>query len=331
VLAGPATVRAAIDRYLTDPNQSLSNSLIQQEATYASGWDFFALSSGMSVNNALAFLYVKGSQYLTNKVPSLKTALTASTGFQLRGRLQNFRLEMTIAEPDTATANTAASGLGAIPAGIKAKGPAVSSLLASLAANTSVEAIGTEVTMVINPTLYTLTTVAVPSGAGTISPSPAGIPFALNSTLTLTATPAACYGAAVWSTNAPGGAVTMTSDQTVTATFPPSGIAATASSVTVSPQGVRLNKSTGLYQQSVVLNNSGATLTGVSLVFDQLTPGASLYSLSGTTVCAPAGSPYLNIVSLPPALTTLVVEFTLANPALAIQYTPRVLVGTGSR
>ncbi len=331
VVASGATVRASIDRYLGNPNQSLSNPLIQQASTYASGWDFFVLSSGLSVSKALAFLYVKGTQYLTTKAPGLSTALSVSTGFQLRGRLQNFRLELTINEPDTTSATAAANGIAAIPGSIKASGPAVPSLLSALAANTNVQAIGTQVSVVVNPILYSLSTVVSPPGAGIVSPSTTGIPFAPNSVVNLSAFPGVCYTTPVWSSNAPGGTVTMTSDQTVTANFQPAGIAPVAPGVTVAPQGIRLNKSTGRYQQSIVLNNSGSSLTNVTLVFDQLTPGAALFASDGTTTCAPTGSPYRNIASLPSALTTIVVEFTVANPSQAIQYTPRVLAGPGSR
>jgi hypothetical protein len=331
VIASQTVTRAAIDRYLLNPSQSQSNLLIQQSSTYASGWDFFALSSGMSVSKALAFLYGKGNLYLATKAQALSAALANSTGFQARGRVQNLQMELTINEGSPSDAQTAAAGIQAIPAAIKASGPGVASLISALATGTNVVANGSTVSVTINPSLYTLTTQVSPAGAGTISPSTSGIPFAYNTVVSLTATPAACYGAATWSGNAPGGTVTMTSDQVVTATFPASGIAATASSVTVTPGGVRLNKTTGRYQQSIAITNSGSTLSNASLIFDNLSAGAAVYSPAGTTVCAPAGSPYIDLGTLNVGLRTVVVDFTVTNPSQTIQYTTRVLAGAGSR
>jgi hypothetical protein len=204
-------------------------------------------------------------------------------------------------------------------------------LVAALAAGTDVSVSGNRVRTVINPRLYSLTTEVSPPGAGTITPLTA-MPFAENTVMQLTATPGACYGAATWSANAPGGTVVMTSNQVVTATFPPAGMAQTAPSVTATPQGVvRLNIATGRYVQEIVLSNSGPALTDLSLIFDNLTAGATVYGASGTTICAPAGSPYLNLANLNPGSSSAIVEFVLSDPTIEIRYTPRVVAGAGQR
>jgi hypothetical protein len=330
VLAGQTVLHAALDRYLNAPGGSASNSLIQQVPAFAGGWDMFAMSSNFSVTQALAFLYPKGNTFL-GKNPALSSSFAVSTSFQLRARLSPLSIDLTVTEPDSTTAGTAATALGALPGGIKAAGPGVAGLISALGLNTNVQASGNQVELTINMPVYTLTTAVSPTGAGTIAPVTSGVPFALNVQVNLIATPAACYGTATWSPNAPGGIVTMTSNQTVTATFSPQGVAAPATTVTVTQGPFRKNNSTGRYQQSITLNNSGSSVSNVSLIFDKLTSGVTLYSPDGTTVCSPAGSPYRNIATLAPAVTTLVVEFSVSNPSLAIQYVPRVLAGTGSR
>lgn len=326
-----ATLHAAIDRWKMNPSQSATNTLIQQSATFASGWDLFSIGSGSSTLQAL--LGAKSvSTYLANRAPTLGAQLRAATGFTFRGNVNNtFRLELNITEPDSSTASSAATTLAAVPGQIKAKGPGASDLLAALNAYTSVTSVGPIVEIVIDPGLYTLTTVVTPPQSGTLSPSTSGLFFAANSSVTLTATPAACYGAPTWSANAPGGVVLMSGTQTVTATFPTASAASVASGVTATPGALRLNHATGRYQQLIALKNTGSALANVSVIFDNLTPGVSLYNPDGTSTCAPAGGPYRNVSTLPAGTTSLTVEFTVADPSIAIQYSARVVAGAGTR
>jgi hypothetical protein len=331
VFGGSATLRAALDRWTANPSQSATNSIIQQSATFAAGWDLFAIGSGNSSIRAL--LGAKSvNQYLANKAPALGAELSASTGFSFRARAQsNFRLELNITEPDSVTAASAASTLSTLPGQIKAKGTGVADLLSAVGTYITVTQVGSVVELVLDPNLYTLTTAVSPSQAGTLSPSTSGVIFAANSAVTLTAIPGTCYGPPAWSGNAPGGVAIMSGPQTVTATFQNVSAAAVAAHVTATPGAVRLNKSTGRYQQVLTVTNTGSALTNASVFFDNLPSGVSLSNPDGTASCAPTGGPYRNVASIPAGTSTLTVEFTVTNPAAAIQYSPRVLAGTGSR
>ena len=259
------------------------------------------------------------------------TELAASTGFTFRARVvSNFRVELDITEPDSGTASTAASTISGIPGQIKAKGTGVADLLTGVSTYTTVTAVGSVVELVLDPTVYTLTTVVSPAQTGTLSPSTSGAIFAANSSVTLTASPAACYGSPAWSGNAPGGVVIMSSAQTVTATFSNTSAATVASTISATPGALRLNKSNGQYQQILTLTNTGAAVTNASVIFDNLPAGVTLLNASGTASCAPAGGPYLNI-SVPSGTSSQTLTFTVTNPAIAILYTPRVVAGSGSR
>jgi hypothetical protein len=330
VFGGPVALTAALDRWIAGSTLSLSNPLIQQSQSFTPGWDLFAIASGsesQSLFNAAAV-----SKYLNTKATGLGTQLAVNLGFTFRARTQsNFRVEVKITEPDAPTAQSAAASLATVPAQIKATGTGVADLLQAVGSYTSVFAVGPVIELAMDPNVYNLTTVVVPSNAGTVTPATTGVVFAANSTVTLTATPGTCYGAASWSANAPSGLVAMTGPQTVTATFSNTSAANYASNVTVIQGAFRLNHISNRYQQALSVINSGTALFNVSLVFDGLGSGEALYNPDGTTTCGLAGSPYRNIASLPFGTTPLVVEFSVTNPAAPIQYTPRVLSGAGSR
>jgi hypothetical protein len=331
VFGGSATLHASLDRWTANPTQSATNSIIQESGTFASGWDLFAIGADNTTVNAM--LGAKSvSQYLANKAPSLGTELSASTGFTFRARVvSNFRAELDITEPDSGTASTAASTISGIPGQIKAKGTGVADLLTAVSTYTTVTAVGSVVELVLDPSVYTLTTVVSPAQTGTLSPSTSGVIFAANSSVTLTASPAACYGSPTWSGNAPGGVVIMSAAQTVTATFPNVSAATVASTIGATPGALRLNKSNGQYQQILTLTNTGSAVTNVSVIFDNLPAGVTLLGANGSASCAPAGGPYLNISSVPSGTSNQTLTFTVTNPAIAILYTPRVVAGSGSR
>ncbi len=123
----------------------------------------------------------------------------------------------------------------------------------------------------------------------------------------------------------------MSAAQTVTATFSNVSAAAVASTISATPGSLRLNKSTGQYQQILTLTNTGSAVTNVSVILDNLTAGVTLLGASGSASCAPVGGPYLNISSVPAGASNQTLTFTVANPATAILYTPRVVAGSGSR
>ena len=160
--------------------------------------------------------------------------------------------------------------------------------------------------------------------------TPSGF-FAAGSNVTLTATAAACNVFSSWSGNAPGGVVTMSSPQTVTATFLPFIASNVSAGVQVVRGGFRFDRATGRFIQQVDLTNiTGAALSGVAIAIDSLTPGVSLANGSGVTACsAPSGSAYANFGTLAPgASATLFLQFN--NPSRgAISYMPRVLAGPG--
>jgi hypothetical protein len=331
VFGRTGTLRAALDRWAANPGQSATNPIIQQSATFAPGWDLFAIGSGNATVRAL--LGAKPvAQYLTNKAPVLGAELAASTGFTFRARTQsNIRLELNVTEPDVPTAANVASTLLTVPGQIKAKGTGVADVLSLVATVTTVTQVGSVVELVLDPNLYTLTTAISPSQTGTLTPPTTGVVFAANSVVTLTATPGACYGAPVWSGNAPGGVVIMSGPQTATATFQNVSAAAPALNATATPGALRLNKTTGRYQQVLTLANTGPALTNASVVFDNLPSGVSLFSPDGVASCAPTGGPYRNVASIPVGPSSLTVEFTVTNSAIAIQYSPRILSAGGSR
>jgi uncharacterized repeat protein (TIGR03803 family)/VCBS repeat-containing protein len=126
---------------------------------------------------------------------------------------------------------------------------------------------------------------------------------------------------------------------TVTVTITAGQCAADISTtVTVSMQSAKLNRKTGRYTQTITLKNADGTVAGpVSLVLDNLSSNATLFSATGTTACAaPSGSPYVNMdigsdsMFIARERTSITLEF--ANPSgQAITYTPRILGGPASR
>lgn len=114
------------------------------------------------------------------------------------------------------------------------------------------------------------------------------------------------------------------------------GTAATpVTGVSVLRSGLRRNRGTGRFVQTLVLqNDSGAAITGpVYLVLDNLPAGVTAFNPTGTTTnTQPTGSPYFvinNGADLPTGGTTINVEFVNPNNA-SISFTERVLKGPGT-
>ena len=100
--------------------------------------------------------------------------------------------------------------------------------------------------------------------------------------------------------------------------------------VAITRGGLRLNRATGRYAQIVRVTNNGEALTSpLSLTFDSLAAGVTLYQPGGTTSCSAPFSPYLSLPAglAQGAFVDLTVEFT--NPSNGgIQYGNRLLSGT---
>ena len=109
--------------------------------------------------------------------------------------------------------------------------------------------------------------------------------------------------------------------------------------VTVTRSGFLYNRSTKRFIQTLkVSNNSGHALSGpISLVFDNLSAGVSLFTPTGTTSALnpPANSPYIDFVPLAGTLAngaTASAQVQFVDPTQApISYTNRVLAGPGTR
>lgn len=108
------------------------------------------------------------------------------------------------------------------------------------------------------------------------------------------------------------------------------------SSLAITRGGFRYNFGSGRFVQGITITNSGtSSIAGpVSLVLDNLSSNASLYSPTGTTGCAaPQGSPYITISTgdlAPGASASATLQFTDPTKA-AITYNTRVLSGAGNR
>ena len=119
----------------------------------------------------------------------------------------------------------------------------------------------------------------------------------------------------------------------------PDPAAEVTAQLTITRSGFLRNRSTGRYNQTITVKNTSAVPYAgpVSVVFDQLSPNATLFAAAGfTSVVTPLGSPYANLnvgpdSTLTPGETvTVLVEFT--NPSnLGITYTLKVLAGPGGR
>jgi hypothetical protein len=112
------------------------------------------------------------------------------------------------------------------------------------------------------------------------------------------------------------------------------GASACATDVTsqfkIIPGGFRFNNGTQQFLQTVTLQQ--LTLTPIqlplTLVLSNLSSNATLANKTGNTTCAaPIGSPYIN---LPTGSTSVTLQFNDPNKG-PITYTPRVLMGPGTR
>jgi hypothetical protein len=112
-------------------------------------------------------------------------------------------------------------------------------------------------------------------------------------------------------------------------------LSSVVSNVTAQVSAVRsavtLNRSTGLYSQTVKLTNNGAALSAAAYVLDSLPPGVTMLSPAGYSSAAlPAGSPYEEAGPVAAHGTvTLTIQFARTGTQ-AVTYTPRVL-GSGPR
>jgi PASTA domain len=108
-----------------------------------------------------------------------------------------------------------------------------------------------------------------------------------------------------------------------------------SSLVQVTRSGFGYNVSTQRFVQTLTVRNiSTSVIDGpISLVLDSLSSNASLFNMTGTTVCAaPAGSPFINLAGdlNPGASGSVTLQFT--NPTRAgITYATRVLGGSAER
>jgi uncharacterized cupredoxin-like copper-binding protein len=129
-------------------------------------------------------------------------------------------------------------------------------------------------------------------------------------------------------------ALTLQADGTVSFKSP-CAVDAT-SSVAVTRGGIRYNFATGRFAQGVTITNMGTASIGgpVSLVVDNLSSNASLYSPTGSTGCAaPLGSPYVTVSTsdlAPGASASTTLQFTDPTKT-AVTYNTRVLAGAGNR
>ena len=162
-----------------------------------------------------------------------------------------------------------------------------------------------------------------------------------DSVIPLTATPNSGYRFTGWSGNVTNPldrstTVVMNSPQTVIANFALCTCAVdVTSAIAITYSGITLNPTTRRYVQTVTLKNkTSSTITGpISFVLDQLTPGVTLDTPSGTTdLMLPSGSPYINAaVNLASGQSTSIqLRFTNTGN-VAFSYQARVLAGTGSR
>ncbi len=118
----------------------------------------------------------------------------------------------------------------------------------------------------------------------------------------------------------------------------PSGACAAdiSAQVTVTRSGFRLNHTNGHFTQTVtVTNNTASFIQGpISVVFDNVPNSATLFGLSGTTVCAaPEGGPFITST---PDLGSNGGSFSVALEFIdtansGITYNTRVLAGPGGR
>jgi hypothetical protein len=118
--------------------------------------------------------------------------------------------------------------------------------------------------------------------------------------------------------------------------YPDGPAADVRASITVTRGAFAYNPITHRFAQTVTLtNHSGANIIGpISLVLDDLSPAATVYTPSGSTdvFAAPAGSPYVNTLNDLAAGKSATITLQVTVPSLAaISYKTRVLAGAGPR
>ncbi|MFN7999075.1 MAG: hypothetical protein U0Q18_35970 [Bryobacteraceae bacterium] len=117
----------------------------------------------------------------------------------------------------------------------------------------------------------------------------------------------------------------------------PSGSCASdiTQSVSVSLGPLQYYQAAGRFIQSItVTNNSATTITGpISILFNNLQAGASVFGIRGTTLCEqPQGSPYVNLsvrTLSPGASASYTAQFI--NGSRLLTYQVRVVAGVGNR
>lgn len=181
---------------------------------------------------------------------------------------------------------------------------------------------------------YTLAVLKAGDGEGTVG---GGGSYPAGTTVTPTATVAAGSRFAGWTPASCGAPFALAANTTCTATFTANSPAACAATVPVkiTRGGMRYNRSTQRYQQTLkVTNTSGNVIAEpIDLVLDALSGHATLANASGVTSCAtPANSPYIRVGAgrlKPNASRSVKLLFT--SNGQTITYDTRVLAGAGDR
>jgi large repetitive protein len=187
-------------------------------------------------------------------------------------------------------------------------------------------------------TLFQLTHATAGSGQGSVTPA-SGLFFPSGSQQTLNATPGTCSVLGSFSSNAPGGTVTMSQPQAVTVTFNDNtaALSGTLSAAGVASGPVRIAfagdrriTGTNRWRRSFNVTNTGQPLSNAVLAIDApFTNVTSVFTSSGVTACvSPLGSAFLTIGNLPTAVTVSVtVEVVTADPVAPWRANFRVLTG----
>ncbi len=175
------------------------------------------------------------------------------------------------------------------------------------------------------------------NGASSVRFNGVAASFTVNTVQKITATVPESATTGPISITTPSGAVTSVEDFVVCAANVTARLVVTRGAL--QPAGYVGGTFGGAnYQQNVTLRNTGATaISGpLSLVLDNLTSGVILVNRNGVTACAtPPSSPYVNVgVGSDNVLSpgeTVAVTLYFNAPSSDIDFTARVLAGSGSR